>query len=125
MSSPPWPVQSLPLPPSPFCPLIGARDAKVRERVHALDRLQVDAAAEAAVAAVGAAERHEFLAPEAHAAAAAVAGLHLDFGFVDEFHGCGRRQKLKRGTGVPCSPFVQATASQAPARRCYFETTLT
>jgi hypothetical protein len=46
-----------------------------------------DAAAVAAVAAVGPAEGHELLAPEAHAAAAAVSGLDLDARFVDEFHG--------------------------------------
>ena len=65
---------------------IGARNTKVRKRVHALDRFQVNTAAETAVAAVGAAEGHELFAPETHAAAAAVAGLHLEFGFVDKFH---------------------------------------
>ena len=60
---------------------------KSAEGVHALDGLQVHAAAEAAVAAIGTTERHEFLAPETDAAAAAIAGLHLEFGFVDEFHG--------------------------------------
>ena len=71
----------------PVLPLVGARDPKIGERVHALDRLQVHAAAEPAVAAVRSAEGHELFAPEAHAAAAAVAALHLEFGFVDEFHG--------------------------------------
>ncbi len=66
--------------------LVGARNAKVGQRVHALDGFQVNAAAKTAVAAVGAAEGHEFFAPETHAAAAAVAGLHLEFGFIDEFH---------------------------------------
>ncbi len=66
--------------------LVGARNAKVGEGIHALHGPQVHAAAEAAVAAVGTAEGHELLAAKAHAAAAAVAGLHLEFGFVDEFH---------------------------------------
>ena len=43
----------------------------------------------AAVAAVRAAERDELLAPEAHAAVAAVAGGDVDGGFVDELHGGG------------------------------------
>ena len=55
---------------------IGSRDAEVRQGVHALDRLEVNAAAQAAVAAVRAAKGNEFLAPKADAAAAAVAGLH-------------------------------------------------
>ena len=37
--------------------------------------------------AVGAAERNGFLAAEAHHAAAAVAGVDLERGFVDEMHG--------------------------------------
>src|SRR5580658_1171678 len=65
---------------------VGARDAKIRQGVHALHGLQIDAAAQTAVTAIGAAEGHEFLAAKAHAAAAAVAGLDLEFGFVDEFH---------------------------------------
>src|SRR5258708_15588814 len=79
--------------------LIGARNAEIRQRVHALDRLQIDAAAETAVAAVGAAEGHEFFPTETHAAAAAVAGLHLELGFVDEFHaGCTKN----KGARLPC-----------------------
>ena len=68
--------------------LVGARNAKISQRIHAFDRSQIHAAAKAAVAAVRAAEGHKFFAPETDAAAAAVAGLHLEFGFVDEFHGC-------------------------------------
>src|SRR5579859_3749110 len=44
------------------------------------------AAAAAAVAAVRAAAWNEFLAPETRDAVAAVAGMDLDNGFVDEFH---------------------------------------
>ena len=67
--------------------LVGALDAKIGQRVDAGGGTQVDAAAVAAVAAVRAAQRHELLAPETGAAAAAVAGLHLQRGFIDEFHG--------------------------------------
>jgi hypothetical protein len=47
---------------------------------------QVNAAAETAIAAVGTAEGRGFLAPETHAAATAVTGVHFEFGFVDELH---------------------------------------
>jgi hypothetical protein len=41
----------------------------------------------AAIAAVRPAPGHEFLAPEVGDAIAALAGVDLDPGFVDEFHG--------------------------------------
>jgi hypothetical protein len=50
-------------------------------------RAQIDASAFTPVAAIRTAERHEFLTTKTSAAAAAVAGLYLTFGFVDEFHG--------------------------------------
>ena len=84
---------------------IGARNPKVRQRIHALDRFEVHAAAQPPVAAIGTAEGNEFLAPKADAAAPAVAGLHLQFGFVDEFHERDPK-KLKRGTGIALPPFV-------------------
>ena len=40
----------------------------------------------AAIAAIRTAEGNELLAPETGAATAAVARLHLDAGFIDEFH---------------------------------------
>ena len=45
---------------------------------------EIDGAALAAVTAIGAAARHELLAPEAECPAAAVAGLDVDVDFVDE-----------------------------------------
>ena len=65
-----------------------ALDAEVHQRVDAFARAERDAAAMPAIAAVGPAERHELLAPEADAAATAVAGLNFDACFVDEFHDC-------------------------------------
>ena len=44
------------------------------------------AAAAPAVAAVGAAARHEFFAAETDRAVAAASGRHFDFGFVDKLH---------------------------------------
>ena len=83
---------------------------------------QIHASAESAVAPVGAAEGHELLAPKADTAAPAVAGLHLDLGFVDEFHE-GRRRKSKGGAGRPGSPFLD-DSEHAPAG-AYFAMTLT
>src|SRR3546814_6341581 len=57
--------------------------------VEVLRRLQPHAAAVAAIAAIGPAERDELLAPETDAAVAAVSGSDGDFGFVDQFHGAG------------------------------------
>ena len=66
---------------------IGARYAKVSQRVHALDSFQVNAAAKTPVAAVRAAEGHGLFAAKTHTTAAAVAGLNLELGFIDKFHG--------------------------------------
>src|SRR5690606_10320778 len=73
---------------------LGSKDAlvaKISEGVDALVGLQPDAAAIAAIAAVGTAARHVFLAAEAHRAVAAVAGNDLDHRFVYEFHANPRR----------------------------------
>ena len=59
---------------------------KMNQRVMPLARLHDHVAAAAAVAARGATARHELLAPEGHAAVAAVPGLHANFGFIDK-HG--------------------------------------
>ena len=96
--------------------LEGARNAKIREGVHALDGSQIHAAAQSAVATIGAAEGHELLAPEAHAAAAAVAGLHLELGFVDEFHGTRARcVKTKGEQALASSPLNSCAGEQALA----------
>jgi len=47
-------------------------------------RFEIDAAARPAVAARRSAARHKFLAPEGDAAVSAVAGLYVDFGFVNK-----------------------------------------
>jgi S-adenosylmethionine:tRNA-ribosyltransferase-isomerase (queuine synthetase) len=66
--------------------LVGALDAKVRERIDARGGAQVDAAAGAPVAAVRTAERHELLAAETGAPAAPTAGLHARARLIDELH---------------------------------------
>ena len=76
----------MPEPPRPLSARNRRLHAEVRERVDAFARDEIDAAAVAAVAAVRPAARNELLAPEAHAAAAAGAGLDANVGFIDEFH---------------------------------------
>src|SRR5580704_5580724 len=60
--------------------------AVVDQRVETVDRLRDHVAAAATVAAVRSAIFDEFLAPERHAAVAAVAGANVDLGFVEELH---------------------------------------
>src|SRR5262249_5430220 len=59
----------------------------VDQRVEAGHRFHDDVAAVPTVAAVGPAELDELLAPERHAAVAAVARAHVDLGLVEELHG--------------------------------------
>src|SRR6185437_12786298 len=66
--------------------LESALNAEVRESIEARGRAQPHAATGAAIATIRSAARDEFLAPEARAAAAAVAGLNLNQGLVDELH---------------------------------------
>ena len=73
--------------------------AVVDQRVEAVDRLDNDVAALAAVAAVGPAELDELLAPERDAAVAARAGRDVDLGLVEEFH--GRRYRRSRARCAP------------------------
>src|SRR5262249_52342936 len=65
--------------------------AIVDQGIEAVDRLDDDVAAAAAIAAVRTAELDELLTPERHAAIAAVAGLHINLGLVEEFH---RRSRI-------------------------------
>src|SRR5580704_18952413 len=60
--------------------------AVAQQRVVVRIRFQVNAATMPAVAARGPASRHEFLPPKRNAAVSAVAGLHIDFRFVDKDH---------------------------------------
>ena len=79
---------------------VDAREPVVDQRIDVAIRDRPDAAAAAAVATRWAAARHEFLAPERGAAVAALAGVHLDLRFVDEFHGGGRRNKKALSTPI-------------------------
>jgi hypothetical protein len=81
-----------------------ALEAEIDQRVQARIDFQVDAAAIAAVATVGATARNEFLTAKTQAAVTAVAGLDGDQCFVDEFHGrrllwSGPKQKTPSWTG--------------------------
>ena len=93
MVLPAAPVRSLPMPWWPRSALEMLLVAVVDQRVEVVGRLDDDVAAAPAVAAVGAAELDELLAPEADAAGAAVAALQVDLGLVEEFHGWGPNAK--------------------------------
>ena len=71
---------------------------EVDQGIEAGHRLEDDVAAAAAVAAVGAAELDELLAPEAHRAWTAGAGADEDLGLIEEMHRgavrrCGRSRE--------------------------------
>src|SRR6266851_2056419 len=92
--------------------------AVVDEGVEIGHRLDDDVAAAAAVAAIGAAELDEFLAPEAARAGTAVAALHEDLGLVEEFHGLSRGANDKGGMRpFPLRAF--AVARLAPGGTAY------
>src|SRR5690606_13366555 len=78
-----------------------ALDAEIRQRIDAVLRVQPDAAAHAAVSTIRSAEGDELLAAETDAAAATIAGLHPDCGFVDGLH-CRslQRREPRREAGV-------------------------
>src|SRR5262249_51007244 len=76
-------IGAAPLLPVPCA--VYARVAVVDERIDVLVGNRVDAAAAATVTAVGTAARHVFLAPEARATVATLAGVDFDDRFVDKF----------------------------------------
>ena len=67
--------------------------AKVDERVEVFDALGPYVAAATAIAAIGTAKLDKFLAPEADAAVAAIARLHINFDNIEELH-AARLQNL-------------------------------
>src|SRR5690606_26731206 len=105
--------------------------AEVDQGVEVLVGQQPDVAALAAVAAVRPAQRDELLAPEAHAAVAAVAGSDGDFSFVDQLHGAGTRGMGNEGSGqckgacgreasttplIPFTPLIPRLRNKKPRR---------
>jgi hypothetical protein len=93
--------------------LVAAGVAVVDQRVQVAVGHREDAAAAAAVTAVGAAERDELLASKAHAARTAVAGGDVDGGFVDEFHGGPSQQTQKPRRAGASSGRQRAAGPQA------------
>lgn len=71
--------------------------AEIDQGVDVLRRAHDDRATVAAVTAVGAAELDELLAPEADTAIAAVSGLYVDLGLIDELHRATRRRREPDG----------------------------
>src|SRR5690606_9002930 len=105
--------------------------AEVDQGVEVLVGQQPDVAALAAVAAVRPAQRDELLAPEAHAAVAAVAGSDGDFSFVDQLHEAGTRGMGNEGSGqckgacgreasttplIPFTPLIPRLRNKKPRR---------
>src|SRR5271170_3998809 len=68
-----------------------------------------------AIAAIRATERGKFLAAKTHAAAAAVAGMYFEFGFVDELHDFPRRRKHKGAYAAPLKLPDQMQTARDPA----------
>src|ERR1700722_4973556 len=62
-------------------------EAEVHQRIVTLTRFHDDVATLAAIASGRTSARNKFLAPEGHAAVAAVSGLHSNFGFINK-HRC-------------------------------------
>src|SRR5207302_9832483 len=73
-----------------------ALEAEVEQRGQPLVGLEDDVAAVAAIAARGAAARHELLAPKRYRAGTAVAGFDENFRLIDELHGLGAGLRLFR-----------------------------
>ncbi len=61
--------------------------AVVDQGVEVVDGLHPDIAALATIAAIGTAHFNELFPPERHRPRTAVTGLHIDFCFIEEFHG--------------------------------------
>ena len=106
----------------PWTPLLGPAVRVVAERQqrgHVVVGDEPDVAALAAVAAVRAAEGDRTLAPERHAARAAVAAAHVELALVDELgHRTNATGGLRsRRSGARSSP-RPARHSTAPALGC-------
>ena len=95
-------------------------EAEIEKGIEVGVRRQVDRTAGAAVAAIGAAARHELLAPEAHGAAAAVPGGDVDIDFVDEHNLPGDfvpRNPLTPSLAGPTAPLRSGGRAFGPLRR--------
>ena len=102
---------------------VNARVAVIDQRVDVAVGDEQDAAAPAAVTAVGSAARDEFFAAERGRAVAAVAGDDLDARFVDELHDVFRK-RTKRSVSsprrAPCQAISQPRRSiGSPSWRPY------
>src|ERR1019366_7710847 len=84
--------------------LVFGIETEVHEGIVAFARLHHHVATMTAIAAGGTAARHKLLAPEGHAAVAAIARLHPDFCFVNE-HGKASLEAGRHGpaTGIPAT----------------------
>ena len=103
-SSPAAPVRSRPMPSPPVLALEVLLIAEVDQGVQTVHGLEPDVAAAAAVAAVGAAELDELLAPERDARRRRRRRAEEDLALVEEFHGVDARAKKQKGAAMLPSP---------------------
>src|SRR5579872_3434836 len=111
--------------------LEGPLDPEIDQSVDAMGSTYINVSAVAAVAAIWAAKGNEFLATEAGAAAAAVAGPHLQARLIDEFHdarsskGLGGPPRRREWRSRPLRPFPASPRSEerTGAARCPFSGT--
>jgi hypothetical protein len=96
--------------------LVPACVAEVDQRVQVAVAHGKDTATAAAVATVRATEGNELFAAKAHAAIAAIAGHHVDGGFVNEFH-AGTRLSMGRAEDGS-SAEVKKRSPGTPGLRC-------
>jgi hypothetical protein len=82
-----FPFAPVRLRPAPLPPLAAnAAGSDVDQGIQAAHAFEHHVAAAAAIAAIGPTIFDELLASERHAAVAAVAGAHINLGFIEEFH---------------------------------------
>src|SRR5579872_6435748 len=92
----------------------GALYAEVGQGIDARYGAQVHAAAQPAVSPIGTPQGHELFAAKAGAAPAAIAGLHLQPGLIDEFHkSSSLKQKPRHSPGFED---IQGTRGFKPIR---------
>jgi hypothetical protein len=90
----------------------------MNQRIMPLARFHHHVAAAPAISARRSSARHEFLAPEGHAAVSAVAGLHSNFGFINKHK--YRQSRKSRNLVFPAhraSASGRAAAAQTRSRR--------
>lgn len=95
--------------------LVATREAEVDQRVQVAVGHGVHVPSASAVAAVGSAERYEFLATKAHAAVTAITRGDVNVGFVDKLHGMRNLSGQKSQQKSPGMPGLLSKAMHRQA----------